>query len=1675
MKIFTVSLIAILFSLSGRNLQAQFPAACDKDKACNNSPALTLTVFSDKGTHYVDVTKYSIKDKLQTALTFESWINLTRVAGKQQFIGGLWGPSFDVNDVWVVYVNPNDELVFEVNGDGTKLKSTDNTIARTPFASNFGKWTHIAAVFDGASQTSYLYINGLLVASASNALYPTKYLRPTDEKQQSKVPLQIGSCNGLSDNKSLYQNFKGQMDEIRIWTRAITPNEILCQKNKELNGNEAGLLVYYRCNETSGSINLCDATGKNYVGEMKSGASCQKSTRTVPQTVVASVTSITTTVKCVSSQTFDVTITDTSLCGSSVTMKIDNRDASAFSLTQNSATLASLVPVTFQVRFNSSLTGSIVADLKITPTNSCGTEILIPIRLTRLTELRYTKTRLNFDTLYAGCQEQLYKDTTFKICNQSDSVGAGRPLTISGFNLYYPQMFEVVNPAKNKLPVTIPVGGCIDVTVRFHSKDTSGMYYDTLKTISDDKCPGIVVIPIRGVVREVLGLYDPSGKNRLDSAKFGTVCVGQLSDPIMWTWKNLTSREVTVDTVKIPTGFTGRRLRFPFVMKVATGQEQNVFRFFPNKSGPFKDSVIIIAHVQGSNCSIIRKVYISGIGYEAKVEWSTNLADFGNVIVGQEKTITVIAKNKAPDDLRVSFYPKSGQVFFLTGTKSVTIRKGDSVAIPITFRPLKDSLYIDELCLFEQRCFTTDCIPIRGQGIIETFKFDPIVMRTDNVVGCQSALDTLDIINIVNTDQTITQIQLSDPSGRYTIIDPPSVPQSITIPANKSTRFIFRYTPNDVTVDRADRAYLKYMSQNVQWAAPLFGTSTSPKLAVTTLTVFGTLEVGDKKRDSITIENISILPVRVDSIYIPPGFTLISTSRPIKSVLNPRDSIQVVLEFAPLAAQTYDGQVKVFSESPCAAISTTGNLKARGIILKLEAPVSLVNWGFVKPCDCIVREIPLVNQSLVHPMKVDSLWIDSVGVPGGTPQFWTWTSSYSPSGTFPYSIPPDTRDTVRVVFCPRTPAEDKYVDCAANMRLAASGSGWNASYKVFLIGKRSLLYKPSPPLNVFVPARVDTISTPRIITVIIPSILTNPDQYPVTIDSASFMPDERVFSYSDTKGRPFPITLQPGDTLRVRVDFKPRAARTYTAKMLLHVSNPCKDIDTTVQLSGNGFAPAFGLDFNFDNKRIEIDTFKITTCDTLFVPVYTSRQIPANLVDIFCRLGYDTTEFRYVGATSDYLNTQCFPQYSPLITAKPSPTVGTEFVMKNFCAVDSLKPFLIAKFLSRTGNRANKKITVDSISFDTEQTILFQILAGADEGQVIVQKTEITIIDTVNFDSVRVLDCSDRTITIKNTGDVPVVVDSLPGLAKDLSIVGSVPANNQLLNVGDSIVYTVRFCPSREFPAPPQLKARSIVPCTVFDSTSVAGTGYAPDIPMGLAFSNNFVFPDSLAGTLGDTVKIPVFIEKDFSATYKGNTYWLKAMNFDVNVSYNPFSLKFLSASSAITQNLGVSPALGSINLNYTNMDDVKAGQIAELKFLVTVPDTLISPMRVVASNFHTDSLQFIDIIPLAGRSPFITGGKCTITTLKYSTSNPNLSQNKPNPFSNSTSIEFSTQETAPVTLKIYTMTGELVRTILDGSQVLIGGNYSIDLSAENLNSGMYYYVIQAGMYIDSRTMSVVK
>jgi hypothetical protein len=59
------------------------------------------------------------------------------------------------------------------------------------------------------------------------------------------------------------------------------------------------------------------------------------------------------------------------------------------------------------------------------------------------------------------------------------------------------------------------------------------------------------------------------------------------------------------------------------------------------------------------------------------------------------------------------------------------------------------------------------------------------------------------------------------------------------------------------------------------------------------------------------------------------------------------------------------------------------------------------------------------------------------------------------------------------------------------------------------------------------------------------------------------------------------------------------------------------------------------------------------------------------------------------------------------------------------------------------------------------------------------------------------------------------------------------------------------------------------------------------------------------------------------------------------------------------------------------------------------------------------------------------------------------------------------------VSLKIYDIIGNEVEELVNESQN--SGNYSISFSATNLSSGVYFYRIQAGEFIYTRKMLLLK
>jgi hypothetical protein len=85
------------------------------------------------------------------------------------------------------------------------------------------------------------------------------------------------------------------------------------------------------------------------------------------------------------------------------------------------------------------------------------------------------------------------------------------------------------------------------------------------------------------------------------------------------------------------------------------------------------------------------------------------------------------------------------------------------------------------------------------------------------------------------------------------------------------------------------------------------------------------------------------------------------------------------------------------------------------------------------------------------------------------------------------------------------------------------------------------------------------------------------------------------------------------------------------------------------------------------------------------------------------------------------------------------------------------------------------------------------------------------------------------------------------------------------------------------------------------------------------------------------------------------------------------------------------------------------------------------------------------------------------------------LYQNYPNPFNPSTVISYSLPISGHIRLKIFDLLGRQIATLVD--EFKQAGTYNFQLSANkfNLSSSIYFYTIQAGNFIQTKKMSLIK
>ena len=141
---------------------------------------------------------------------------------------------------------------------------------------------------------------------------------------------------------------------------------------------------------------------------------------------------------------------------------------------------------------------------------------------------------------------------------------------------------------------------------------------------------------------------------------------------------------------------------------------------------------------------------------------------------------------------------------------------------------------------------------------------------------------------------------------------------------------------------------------------------------------------------------------------------------------------------------------------------------------------------------------------------------------------------------------------------------------------------------------------------------------------------------------------------------------------------------------------------------------------------------------------------------------------------------------------------------------------------------------------------------------------------------------------------------------------------------------------------------------------------------------------------------------------------------------------------------------------------------VQALKF----PPATTRYVRLNLKENNKSSYRIVELEIYSGAAPAAKRSRETATTIAA----PQqwlLEQNYPNPFNPSTQIRFGLPQAAHVAIKLYTLNGVEVKTLVD--EHYPAGMHAVMLHAGHLPSGVYFYEMQAGAVRQGRRLMLVK
>ncbi len=206
------------------------------------------------------------------------------------------------------------------------------------------------------------------------------------------------------------------------------------------------------------------------------------------------------------------------------------------------------------------------------------------------------------------------------------------------------------------------------------------------------------------------------------------------------------------------------------------------------------------------------------------------------------------------------------------------------------------------------------------------------------------------------------------------------------------------------------------------------------------------------------------------------------------------------------------------------------------------------------------------------------------------------------------------------------------------------------------------------------------------------------------------------------------------------------------------------------------------------------------------------------------------------------------------------------------------------------------------------------------------------------------------------------------------------------------------------------------------------------------------------------TIQLSYVIE--IPATPTNLSAELKGINPDVLLTWEFNSIPFQEIGFQITRKLG-EPWI------YTNYEILDSVDISTRTYI----DTTVEFSNHYSYRIRSYSDQFISFFSEPAEIDIVTSLENPfgfVENIEYL-----LEQNYPNPFNPITTINYQIPELNFVTLKIYDVLGNEIVTLVNDEKNI--GNYEVEFDATSLTSGIYFYRIQAGSFVETKKMILMK